>query len=169
MRPSKTADQVTLVPTVPPDLDSILGLEQHPENRLFIRQWTREQHLAAVRDENIIHLTVRTSSNKIIGYAILLGIKSTDKNIEFKRIVIGEKGKGFGRAVVKLVKQMVFEKHNAHRLWLEVMEHNDRARSLYLSEGFTEDGVHRESLKQGDKFISLRVMSILEHEYNGNT
>jgi RimJ/RimL family protein N-acetyltransferase len=169
MSQKRIADQVTLVPTAKSDLDSILSMEQHPENRLFVRQWTREQHVVALRDENVIHLTVRTSSGDLIGYVILIGIENVDKSVEFKRIVIGVKGKGFGRATVNLVKQMVFEKYNTHRLWLEVMEHNDRAHSLYLSEGFTEEGLHRESFKQGDNFVSFRAMSILKHEYNRNT
>lgn len=162
----KPRDQITLFPTTMHDLDSVLRLEQHPENASFVGQWTREQHVAAMLDKNMAHLTVKMlSSNEFIGYVILIGIENTDKSIEFKRIVIGEKGKGYGRAVVKLVKEMVFKEYDAHRLWLDVMKHNERAHSLYLSEGFTEEGLHRECLKKGDNFISLRIMSILQHEY----
>ena len=89
-----------------------------------------------------------------------------DKSIEFKRIVISEKGKGFGREAVQLVKKIAFETLGAHRLWLEVMEHNGRACQLYQSEGFVSEGLHRESFKQGEKYISLRIMSILADEYN---
>jgi hypothetical protein len=79
MSQKRIADQVTLVPTAKSDLDSILSMEQHPENRLFVRQWTREQHVVALRDENVIHLTVRTSSGDLIGYVILIGIENVDK------------------------------------------------------------------------------------------
>jgi len=46
------------------------------------------------------------------------------------------------------------------------MQHNDRAIQFYKSEGFILEGMHRESLKQGERFVSLKVMSILAHEYN---
>ncbi len=60
---------------------------------------------------------------------------------------------------------MVFNQFKAHRLWLDVMVHNTRASALYLSEGFIEEGILRESLKQKERFIDLKVMSILEQEY----
>ena len=112
------------------------------------------------------HLIIETESGKrILGYIILLSIDNPDGNIEFKRIVVKEKGKGYGIKAVKLVKKFAFEKQNCHRLWLEVMENNKRAYQLYKSDGFVLEGVHRESLKQGDKYVSLRVMSILAQEY----
>ncbi len=86
-------DEIHLDPTTEDDLDLVLRMERSPENRAFIRQWTRNQHLAAMADE-------------------------------FKRIVIGRKGEGFGRAAVRRVKNMVFDEYKVHRLWLEVMEHN---------------------------------------------
>jgi RimJ/RimL family protein N-acetyltransferase len=46
------------------------------------------------------------------------------------------------------------------------MEHNERAIQLYESAGFVSEGLHRESLKQGEHFLSLKVMSILAHEYS---
>ncbi len=166
MSKSKPTDQVSLFPTTTFDLDSVVGLERHPENRPYVGQWTRQQHGAAMSHENTAHFVVRTPSDDVIGYVILAGIQNPDRSVELKRIVIGEKGKGYGRAVVKLVKDMVFLEYDAHRLWLDVMEHNGRAYALYLSEGFTEEGLLRECLKKGDKFISVRVMSILEDEYN---
>ncbi len=96
---------------------------------------------------------------------ILLGVDNPDRSLEFKRLVIADKGRGLGKQVIKRVKQIVFDEYGAHRLWLEVMEHNERARRLYEAEGFVEEGLHRESLKQGDRFISLVVMSMLAQEY----
>lgn len=95
----------------------------------------------------------------------VIGIDNPDKSIQLKRIVVEQKGYGFGRETIRLVKEMVFDKFQAHRLWLDVMVHNIRAYNLYLSEGFIEEGILRESLKQGENFIDLRVMSILESEY----
>lgn len=54
---------------------------------------------------------------------------------------------------------------NANRLWLDVVESNERARSLYASVGFTEEGVLRESLRRDEGFASLVLMSILASEF----
>jgi RimJ/RimL family protein N-acetyltransferase len=50
-------------------------------------------------------------------------------------------------------------------LWLDVKTHNDRARALYLSEGFREEGLLRECLKTGDGYESVFILSMLESEY----
>ena len=122
------------------------------------------QHEAAIADPNIAHFKV-ASADRIVGYLILIGITNPDKSIQLKRIAIAQKGFGFGRQAIRLVKEMVFDRFDAHRFWLDVMIHNTRASTLYLSEGFIEEGILRQSLKQKDRFIDLRVMSILEPEY----
>jgi RimJ/RimL family protein N-acetyltransferase len=156
--------------TTEADLDYVLKMERAAENAAFIRQWSKQQHQSAILDDNMAHLMVqKTSDNKAIGYVILVGLKNPDKSIEFKRIVIKEKNEGFGRESVQLVKKITFENLSAHRMWLEVMEHNERAIQLYISEGFISEGLHRESLKQGEHFVSLKAMSILAHEYNRKT
>ena len=159
--------QVSLVPTVSEDLDSILAIEKSPENSPYIGQWKRPQHERAIADPNMAHFKV-TSAERTVGYVILIGIINPDKSIQLKRIAIQQKGSGFGRQAIRLVKEMVFDRFDAHRFWLDVMIHNTRAFNLYLSEGFIEEGILRESLKQQDRFIDLRVMSILESEYRSN-
>ena len=159
--------RIEFKPTTEDHLDYVMAIERAAENAAFIRQWSLDQHRSALLDDNIAHLMVqKTSDHKAIGYIILVGLKNSDKSIEFKRIVIKEKNEGFGRESVQLVKKIAFENLDAHRLWLEVMQHNHRAIRLYESEGFTLEGVHRESLKQGECFISLNVMSMLAHEYD---
>ena len=159
--------RIAVRPTTRTDLDYVMKIERDPENAPFIRQWSIDQHQSAILDDNIAHLMVqKTSDNQTIGYIILVGLKNPDQSIEFKRIVIKDKNEGYGREAVQLVKKIVFENLGAHRLWLEVMENNSRAIQLYKSEGFISEGLHRESLKQGEHFVSLQVMSILAHEYN---
>ena len=158
--------RISFKPTTEADLDDVMRMEKAAENAPFIRQWSIQQHQSSILDHNMAHLIVqKTSNNKTIGYIILIGLKNPDQSIALKRIVIKEKNKGFGKEALQLVKKMVFENLNTHRLWLEVMEHNNRAIKLYESEGFISEGVHRESLKRGEHFVSLKVMSMLTHEY----
>ena len=163
---NKQPDRISLRQTVEADLDYVIKLERAPENAQFIRQWTIQQHKSALTDDNIAHLIVEYANNKAIGYIILIGLQNPDQSIELKRIVIEEKNKGFGKKTLQLIEKLTFENLNAHRLWLEVIEHNERAVKLYESEGFVPEGMHRESLKQKERFISLKVMSILAQEYD---
>jgi RimJ/RimL family protein N-acetyltransferase len=89
---------------------------------------------------------------------------SAHESVQWRRLVVVDKGRGVGRAAVRLVKQAAFERFGAHRLWLDVMEHNHRAQALYESEGFVREGTLRECLRLGDRFVSLHIMSILSRE-----
>lgn len=157
--------QIRLRPTLERDLETVLQLERDPANTPFIRQWTLEQHKKALPDAHYGHFIVEGPDQGILGYVILTGLDSPDQNIEFKRIVIADKERGIGRKTIEQIKIKVFEELSAHRLWLDVLLENERAYHLYRSLGFVEDGIQREALKKGDKFYSLRLMSILSHEY----
>ena len=79
--------------------------------------------------------------------------------------MIQPKGQGFGRALVRLLAEMAFRDLGAHRFWLDVKENNTRALALYRDEGFVEEGRLRESVKSGDGWQSLIVMSMLREEH----
>lgn len=51
-----------------------------------------------------------------VEYIIIAGVTNSNRNIESRRIVISDKGKGFGRETLRFVKKVVFEHLNAHRL-----------------------------------------------------
>ena len=158
--------RVRLRPTARGDIENLVAFEQDPANAPFIRLWTPAQHEAGIANPNIGHFVVQeTESGETLGHVILVGIQSDDHNLEFKRIVIMSKGKGLGRDTVRAIKKYTFETLGFHRLWLEVLETNVRAKALYASEGFVEEGVHREAMRQGDRFLSLIVMAMLAGEY----
>ena len=53
-----------------------------------------------------------------------------------------------------------------HRLWLDVLEHNARARHVYRQIGVTEDGVWRQSYRMPDGGrISQILMAMLRPEW----
>lgn len=153
-------------PTTEADLDFVLRTERDPENAQFVLQWPLAKHRNAIRDPSLAHWIIQAApDSRAVGYVILLGVGSSDRNIQLKRIALLEKGKRFGREALRLIKQVAFERWGVHRLWLDVMQHNERAYHLYRSEGFVTEGILRECEKVGDHFVSLVVMSILESEY----
>jgi RimJ/RimL family protein N-acetyltransferase/quercetin dioxygenase-like cupin family protein len=157
---------VILRPTTMTDLDFVLAAESAPENRRFVRVWPREQHATAMSSPMYAHRIVAdASSGKAVGYVILMGLGEPHHSIEFRRLVITDKGHGYGRAAVRAIKQLAFQELAAHRLWLDVKEFNHVARQLYQSEGFVTEGLLRDFFLGESGFESLYIMSILESEY----
>lgn len=157
---------VRLRPTMLSDLDFVTSVEQDPVNRPFITSWERTQHEGAIRFPDFRHFIVEAGPGYAsAGFVILQGCRNPHRSVELKRIVLQPKGQGLGRACVRLLSQMAFRDLGAHRFWLDVKASNPRARALYLSEGFVEEGRLRESVKTADGYDSLIVMSMLQSEY----
>jgi RimJ/RimL family protein N-acetyltransferase len=148
------------------DLDFVISVEQDTANRPFITPWERTQHEGAVRFPDFRHFIVEAGpAYASAGFVILQGCRNPHRSVELKRIVLQPKGQGLGRACVQLLMQMAFRDLGAHRFWLDVKSLNTRAQALYRSEGFVEEGRLRESVRSGDGFDTLIVMSMLEGEY----
>ena len=148
------------------DLDFVLAAENAAENRPFIGQWTREHHQRVLSDPDHRHYVVeRQTDGARVGYLIFQGLVDPNQTAQIRRIVITEKGKGYGRQALRWAKKMAFTTLNTHRLWLDVKTFNTKAQHLYTSEGFVVEGTLQDCLKVGDRFESLMVMSMLRHEY----
>ena len=109
--------------TTKEDLQSVLKIENQAENVPFIGAYTMERHREVIDNSDELHLAFK-DQGRLIGYAILQGLDNPNDAIEFKRITIAEKGKGYGRAAIKGVKEYCFEKLNCHCLWLDVFDFN---------------------------------------------
>lgn len=163
------SDFVVLRNTREDDLDFVVDCEQEPDNAQYVGQWTKEQHRNALFQKDILYLIVEEkAANKPVGYVIIAGLTNLNRNIEFRRVVISDKGKGFGTETLKFVKKIAFEHLDAHRLWLDVRFNNHRAQHLYKSQGFIEEGILRECILYNGNYESLIVMSILKSEYTYN-
>ncbi|AKJ28390.1 GNAT family N-acetyltransferase [Caldimonas brevitalea] len=158
--------RVRLRPTLVDDLDFVISVETDPDNLPSITPWERPQHEAAVRFPDFRHFIVEAGDRLTpVGFVILVGCRNRHKSIELKRMVIQAKGQGLGRACLRLLKKTAFEDLGAHRFWLDVKLHNTRAKALYDSEGFVEEGRLRECVRTEAGYESLVVMSVLQDEY----
>ena len=155
---------VRLRTTTDADLDLVEGAESDPDTSPFIVPWPRHRHALALGDPDIAHRIAKDEAQNPVGFVILGGLTNPDSSIEFRRIVAVRKGKGYGRSIVRAVKELAFNELRAHRLWLDVKAHNARARALYKSEGFSEEGLLRECIRGPVGFESLVVMALLRHE-----
>jgi diamine N-acetyltransferase len=166
---SAAGSSVKLRPCLPVDLPFVLAAERHTNNLAYVGQWSFEQHQAALEDPDKAHFILEEADQpRRVGYAILEGLQDANGSILLRRIVVTEKGRGFGRAALQQLKQVVFETYRAHRFWLDVKAFNPRARNLYEREGFVLEGCLREALKTEDGYHSMYIMALLRSEYDAH-
>jgi diamine N-acetyltransferase len=162
-RAAAVALDVTTRSSTLDDLAFVMAAERAPDNAPFVLQWPRERHVEAMTDPSYAHWIIE-NGGRPAGYLILMDLFNPHGSLQFRRLVVTEKGRGIGRAAVRLAKAAAFDRFGAHRLWLDVMEHNPRAQALYASEGFVREGTMRECLRVGERYVSLHLMSILNRE-----
>lgn len=142
----------------------MLAAEQHLENAPYVGQWSRARHEGAIADQDEAHLLVE-QANGPVGYVLLTGLENPHLTLNLQRIVVVEKGKGYGRQILQWVKAFTFDTLGYHRLWFDVISSNQRAQSLYKSEGFVVEGVLRDSWKTASGYEDMLIMSMLAPEY----
>lgn len=123
--------------TIVEELEWVSELEGSSEVSPFVTPWTLEEHREALASSDWAHwVMVPEAGSGPLGYVLLAGL--TGREIELRRMVVAEPGRGIGRAALRLVKSLAFESWGASRLWLDVFDFNERARALYYSEGFQQ-------------------------------
>lgn len=147
------------------DLPYIVQLEQNSSNAAYVMPNTAEEHSTMLSDPNIEHLILRDQEKSKVGYVLLAGLQDESKSIELRRLIIDQKGRGYGRKAIDVIKIHCFTRLKANRLWLDAFSSNERARHLYLRAGFSEEVLLRESYRRQGIPHNLVVMSILRNEY----
>lgn len=156
---------MSLRPAVSADLEAIVAIERLPESQLYVGQWSEERHRRTLAGNNARYFVGVDEAGAARAFVILRGFEDGSQNIELKRIVVAQPGRGLGRQILDEIIRLVFDEWGAHRLFLDVFEDNLRARYVYESAGFSYEGTLREAAVRDGRYCSLRLMSILEEEY----
>lgn len=131
-------------------------------NQPFVKNYSTDLHRTCMQDSNCVHISVVTIDDReIVGHILLFGLSRADKSIELRRIVIEQKGCGFGRESLKLIIKYCFEQLEAQTLWLDVYSDNARAIHLYESLGFLKyDTVdmYKDQEKTRRKLLLYRIV-----------
>ena len=165
MAGSSTVDtaHTRLRPAGERDVDFVLAVEADPDTAPFLAEATREYHLGLMADPNVHHFVVE-ADGRDVGF-VMVETDDANRAVNLRRIAVAQKRRGHGRAALRLTLRWAFEEHGAHRVFLDVKPHNERARALYRSEGFQEEGLMRDALFFDGGFQSLILMSILSTEW----
>jgi len=154
--------------SIPGHVDQILAMEAGDQH--FICSYSRQRHLECMASEEERHLSIfREGSELPVGFIILRQINNPHRALEFRRIVIADKGKGYGRQALQWIKHYCFEELGFHRLWFDVFTFNRRAIHLYESEGFIREGTLRDALLVAGHYRSLHLYSMLSEDYRHGT
>lgn len=158
-------ERLSIVEAVESEIDTIIGFEKHKDNRNFIWIGTYEEHKAEIEDQNHLLLVFkRKGDQEIVGYALIrMDFKS--EIFELRRIVISEKGNGYGREAMEALLKYAFEERNMNRFWLDVYPDNTIGIKLYESFGMHRDGVLRQNYKAERGYLDQIIYSMLKSEY----
>ncbi|MDM7856541.1 GNAT family N-acetyltransferase [Cellulomonas alba] len=78
------------------------------------------------------------------------------------------RGRGYGTEAISLVLGLAFDGLGLHRVEIDVLSINTRARSIYENLGFQVEGRRRDAYRDGDRWCDGIVMSVLEDDYHAS-
>jgi RimJ/RimL family protein N-acetyltransferase len=123
----------------------------------------------ALQDEHGLGLgIVIKGTDQLIGGTGLHHIDFRNRHASFG-LTIGAKeewGKGYGTEATRLMVQYAFETLNLNRVWLHVLEFNERGIRAYEKVGFQREGILRQAAFREGRYWNTIVMGILREEWD---
>ena len=129
-------------------------------NKPTIDDIERRSQRASSRD-----FVAMTSDGQAVGLLLLNRVDSWI--YEILRIVAVREHEGIGSFMLGWALHYAFDVNKAHRAFLEVPEQNTRARRLYESFGFLQEGTYRDGFRSpiSGRFENLCPYGLLESDY----
>jgi len=156
---------VALRTATPADVAIIMAAERLPEAAAYVSRWNEARHLAGIAGDTTAYL-IGGRGAEPEGFAILGDLDESNGNVLLYRIVSVRPGTGFGGPFLSAVVDWTFRYTAAHRLWLDVVADNARARHVYERAGFVAEGVMRQSyVTVAGERVDLAIMSLLRPEW----
>lgn len=158
-------ERMDILEAVENDIEDIIAIESHKDNRDFLWVGTQEEHLAEISDPKHRLWVFRSRrTGDIVGYALARLDRKSDV-FELRRIAITQKGQGYGREAMEALFDFAFGDWGANRFWLDAYPDNLTGIRLYESLGMHRDGVLRQNYKSDRGFLDQIIFSLLRSEY----
>ncbi len=116
------------------ELERFCQMERAADTREYITVSTLQQHRQEFARADIVYLSIY-SDDALAGY-IILALEGDGETVEFRRIVVADKGKGTGRAAILAMETYCRDRLRRRRIWLDVFESNHRGRHVYEKLGY---------------------------------
>lgn len=137
-----------------------------PHTAESIEKWLEEERSAA---NNYLFAIRLKSASTLLGIVQLDSIEWSN-GTAWLSIAIGDpnnRGKGYGRAAMRLLLNFAFGELNLRRVQLTVFSYNTPALRLYESLGFVHEGTARQALYRDDVRYDMLVYGLLRQEWKG--
>ncbi|MGH3170683.1 MAG: GNAT family N-acetyltransferase [Trebonia sp.] len=110
---------------------------------------------------------VDKSSGGCVGEVVFNQWSEPNRSCNF-RILIGPRGqdRGLGTEATRMFIGYGFEQLGLHRISLDFINFNPRARRVYEKIGFVTEGVLREEHGWAGQWVDVTIMSMLAHEWD---
>lgn len=123
-----------------------------------------------IRDGVSIHYAITNEDNLYIGTVSLKNIDLSNRNAEYAIMVMPDfQGCGVATRATFEILRIAFDEIGLQKVYLNVIENNERAISLYTKCGFVYEGKARNHIVKNEQAISLNWYSILCSEFNEET
>lgn len=127
-----------LVPLTADDVAEVMRIERLPGYEGFVGTWPAEEHEAERTSPDARYLGLRDGKG-LAGFVIFQKVR--EPVIRLRRIAVGATDKGTGTHILRAALDWAFATFPAaEAITLGVARPNDRARHIYLREGFVDDG-----------------------------
>ena len=173
-KPTLQGEMITLRPIRPDDAEAMWEMLADPEgNRLTgtTRTFTREEIDAwcAGRVSAAGRYDFAVTANGDDSFRGEIVLNEVDEVVRSAnlRLSMGPtyRGRGYGTEGIQLILGFAFDGIGLHRVELDVLSINARAKSLYENLGFRVEGRKRDAYRDGDGFCDAIIMAMLEDEY----
>lgn len=105
--------------------------------------------------------------DKLIGEIGFRTIKWLNRKAELSILISPDyQGKGYGKQALLLLMKFAFKKMNFYRLEAEVIDYNDKAKSLFEKIGFVLEGRLRDAKYNDGKYFDVLRYGMLKPEYD---
>lgn len=122
-----------LVPLTPADIAEVMRIERSPGYDAFIGQFSADEHAAELASADARYLGYRRDGG-LAGFVIVQEFAADV--VLLRRIAVEQTGQGVGSALFRAAVDWIFANTQAAAVSLHVRPGNDRARRIYVREGF---------------------------------
>jgi RimJ/RimL family protein N-acetyltransferase len=118
------------------DYDFINAAERDKDCTPWVNNWQMFWRVEKCGDNNFFQTIIETLESRRVGFIDFRDMLD-ETQVELKRIVIAERGKGLGKEAMYLSQKFAFEVLERNRLYLGTKPENLRAQHLYHATGFS--------------------------------
>jgi len=151
---------MTLRPATEDDLPFVLMLQDKPRMEEFIGSDTVDGYRDYMAAPDA-HLMISDATR---GFALFMGPNASEV-LFLQRMVIDAPGAGLGKTFLTEIIEFAFDTIGTHRLYLDAISTNTRARRAYERAGFVQEGMLRQNWRcRTGELVDQAVYAMLRAE-----